>query len=64
MNDHTWEEIEANEDLAERLVHELSNELSTYEEESEEWYSVHYELCDAENELTYWQLQREYFTDV
>lgn len=59
MNEHTWEEIESQEDQCERLVYELSEELREYDEDSEPWNLCHQELCDAENELVYWQRCKE-----
>lgn len=52
-NEEEYERLQYDEDQAQRRVHELSDEIREYEEETEEWYSVLHELHDAENELTY-----------
>ena len=48
-----WE-LEYRLDQAERLVHDLHNELAEYEEGSYEFNSICHELSDAENEVEYW----------
>lgn len=58
-----YQRLEYELDQAERKVHELTEELNSYEEETEEWYDVLQEVNDAENELYYIQTCLENFTD-
>ena len=59
MTDEDIAEIEYELDWAERRVHELRNELSSYPADGSEWLSVWHELNEAENEVGYIRSQLE-----
>ena len=48
----------------EQTVHDLSEELSDLEEETEEWYSVLNDLQEAENHLSYLNACMADYVDV
>ena len=58
-----WLRLLDEEDTAEREVHELREELSEYEEETDEWYDVFHQLSEAENHLYYLQRCMEDFDE-